>query len=245
VQIDWWTLGLQTINAVVLLWLLTHFFFRPVSDIMKKRQEEAGRITAEAEAAKAEARKAADEASAQVAKLAGEHARVLKDAATEAEKMRAAARTEAEGEARKIRDDARVAAEAFQARLEADAAGHASLLATSLAAKLLARLPDSALVDGFVTGLSEAIGKLPEETRRTIGADLKPVRLLAARPLSETEEAACRQAIEEALGHAASLEITIEPALIAGLELEAPYALAKNSFRADLETLSGELQHHD
>ena len=31
-QIDWWTLGLQAVNALVLVWLLAHFLFRPVVD---------------------------------------------------------------------------------------------------------------------------------------------------------------------------------------------------------------------
>jgi F-type H+-transporting ATPase subunit b len=41
------------------------------------------------------------------------------------------------------------------------------------------------------------------------------------------------------------LEVSIEPALIAGLELEAPHAVVRNSFRADLVRLKSELVHHD
>lgn len=35
-RIDWSTLALQTINVVVLVWLLSRFLFRPVSDIIAK-----------------------------------------------------------------------------------------------------------------------------------------------------------------------------------------------------------------
>ena len=41
-QIDWWTLGLQTVNALVLIWLLAHFLFRPVVDAITARQKAAG-----------------------------------------------------------------------------------------------------------------------------------------------------------------------------------------------------------
>jgi F-type H+-transporting ATPase subunit b len=41
------------------------------------------------------------------------------------------------------------------------------------------------------------------------------------------------------------LAVSIEPALIAGLELEAPHAVVRNSFRADLVRLKSELVHHD
>ena len=31
-QIDWWTLGLQAVNALVLIWLLAHFLLGVVGD---------------------------------------------------------------------------------------------------------------------------------------------------------------------------------------------------------------------
>jgi F-type H+-transporting ATPase subunit b len=37
-HIDWWTLALQTVNALVLIWILTRFFFHPVMNIIAKRQ---------------------------------------------------------------------------------------------------------------------------------------------------------------------------------------------------------------
>jgi len=51
-HIDWWTLGLQTVNAVILIWFLARFLFRPVADAIAGRQEAAGRLLAEAKAAK-------------------------------------------------------------------------------------------------------------------------------------------------------------------------------------------------
>ena len=37
-QIDWWTLALQTINFLVLVWLLTHFLYRPVRQVIAERK---------------------------------------------------------------------------------------------------------------------------------------------------------------------------------------------------------------
>jgi F-type H+-transporting ATPase subunit b len=31
VTIDWWTLGLQAVNVLILIWLLGYFFWRPVA----------------------------------------------------------------------------------------------------------------------------------------------------------------------------------------------------------------------
>ena len=66
-HIDWWTLGLQTVNAVVLIWLLAHFLFRPVADAIAGRQKAAGQLLADAKAAKAAAEGERDEALAESA----------------------------------------------------------------------------------------------------------------------------------------------------------------------------------
>ena len=49
-RIDWWTLALQTVNVLVLIWILGRFFFRPVMDIVVKRQQEANKLLADAAA---------------------------------------------------------------------------------------------------------------------------------------------------------------------------------------------------
>ena len=37
-QIDWWTLGLQTINFLIVIWLLSRFLYRPVRKIIEERE---------------------------------------------------------------------------------------------------------------------------------------------------------------------------------------------------------------
>ena len=69
-QIDWWTLGLQTVNALVLIWLLAHFLFRPVVDAIAGRQKAAGQLLADAQAAKAAAESEREKAAAETAHLA-------------------------------------------------------------------------------------------------------------------------------------------------------------------------------
>ena len=69
-QIDWSTLGLQTVNAVVLIWLLAHFLFRPVVDAIAARQKTAGKLLADAKAAKAAADNERNKAAAEAPRLA-------------------------------------------------------------------------------------------------------------------------------------------------------------------------------
>lgn len=38
--IDWATLGIETVNIAVLVWLLGRFFWRPVSGIIEARRQD-------------------------------------------------------------------------------------------------------------------------------------------------------------------------------------------------------------
>ena len=90
-------------------------------------------------------------------------------------------------------------------------------------------------------GLASAILDMPESARAQIGAQGAPLVLKAARPLTPGEAETCRKAISEALGREVMLKVQVDPALIAGLELEAAHAEVRNNFRADLERIAGEL----
>jgi F-type H+-transporting ATPase subunit b len=245
-QIDWWTLGLQTFNALVLIWILSRFLFRPVSDIMRKRQEAVAKIIAEATAAKAAASAAEAKADAEAVKLAAERGAVLDKAVAEAKSARQSILAEAQAEVAKMKTDAKSAIDGVKKKKDADAALHASRLAAELAAKLLSRLPESALVDGFVDGLAEGIAALPEETRKGMCADGKSMTLVAARALTPEEEKKCAAMLETALNVSVpSLAVKVDRGVIAGLELEAEHALVRNSFRADLERILAEMMRHE
>jgi len=79
-QIDWWTLGLQTLNVLVLLWILNRFLFRPVAEMIAKRQATVAQSLEEAQAAQAEAAAERDKAQAVTARLAGAQDELLQDA---------------------------------------------------------------------------------------------------------------------------------------------------------------------
>ena len=51
-RFDWTTLALQTVNVLVLLWLLRRFLFRPVVEIIAERKDAAEKLLAEAAAAR-------------------------------------------------------------------------------------------------------------------------------------------------------------------------------------------------
>ncbi len=172
-QIDWWTLGLQAVNALVLIWLLAHFLFRPVVDAIAARQKAAGQLLADAKAAKAAAEGERDKAAAETARLAEHRSEALKAAEAEAATAKSALLAAAQAEADKLRAAAKAEIEA-ERRAEALAAeDRAGRLAVDIAGKLLdrlPRLPQSARRCPRTSGFTRGHRRLRTDRRPRIGS---------------------------------------------------------------------------
>jgi F-type H+-transporting ATPase subunit b len=244
-HIDWWTLGLQTVNALVLIWLLGHFLFRPVADAIAGRQKAAAQLLADAKAAKATAESERDKTAAEAVRLADHRAEAFKAAEAEAAAAKSALLAKAQAEADRIRAAGKVEIEAGRRTEELAAEDRAARLAVDIATKLFDRLPREARISPFIDGIVTGLAKLPEQTRASVCADGKPIHLTAACAVTPEEAGACRKTLADIFGHPVAVEISVDPELIAGIELEAPQAVVRNSFRADLIRLKSELVHHD
>ncbi|CAJ5800206.1 F0F1 ATP synthase subunit delta [Burkholderia pseudomallei] len=244
-RIDWSTLALQTVNVVVLVWLLSRFLFRPVSDIIAKRQAAARKLIDDASRERDAAHAERERARAERASLAAARDDALKDAlaqaAAERERLNAAARADAQA----LRDAARAQADADAVQRAKALDARATRLAIDIAAKLLARLPDSARVAGFVDGVAASLARLPADVRASLADEDAQVRLVAPRALTAQEAAACRAAFAASVGRPLEPDVRVDPALIAGLELESKYANVRNSLRQDLATIEAALLNED
>ncbi|MHA7319967.1 F0F1 ATP synthase subunit B family protein [Burkholderia pseudomallei] len=244
-RIDWSTLALQTVNVVVLVWLLSRFLFRPVSDIIAKRQAVARKLIDDASRERDAAHAERERARAERASLAAARDDALKDAlaqaAAERERLIAAARADAQA----LRDAARAQADADAVQRAKALDARATRLAIDIAAKLLARLPDSARVAGFVDGVAASLARLPADVRASLADEDAQVRLVAPRALTAQEAAACRAAFAASVGRPLEPDVRVDPALIAGLELESKYANVRNSLRQDLATIEAALLNED
>src|SRR5215471_9519538 len=104
-HIDWWTLGLQAVNAVVLIWFLAYFLFRPVADAIAGRQKAAGQMLADAKAAKVAAENERNKVLAETAQLTAHRGEAMKAIEAEAAAAKSALLLKAQAEADKIRSD--------------------------------------------------------------------------------------------------------------------------------------------
>lgn len=240
-RLDWWTLGLQTINLLVLVWILNRVFFQPIARIIARRQAAATDLLHKAEAE--HARAGEEEEQARKEEEAAEAARgnVLETAAAAAKSRAETIIAEARKEADALRAEVREENARWKKSEQTKAEARATQLAVDITRKTLERLPDTVLVDSFLPGLAEAVNRLPDAARAEIGADGSPVQVRSARRMTPKEIKACEKTLSKALGRDVTIAASTDPAVIAGLEIESAHSMAQNSLRADLTQITSEL----
>jgi F-type H+-transporting ATPase subunit b len=243
-HLDWWTLALQTVNVLVLIWILARFFFRPIADLIAKRQEEMNKLFADAEAAGKQAAAARNEAEKARGEIAAERDRLLAEAQKAAQAEKAKLLEQAAQDVAKLRRESEAAIARDRAAAEQQLIDHASTLSLDIARRLLARLPANLALEAFLAALCAEIGKLAPEARNgfdAAAASGRPIEVVTAAALSETETRAVREALSQAFGRDLPLSFRSDPSLLAGIELQGHNVILRNSWRADLDKIREEL----
>ncbi len=242
-RIDWWTLALQTVNVLILIWILARFFFRPIADIVAKRQEETKKLFDEADAARKQAMDTRGEADKARAEIAAERDRLLAQAQKAAQAEKAKLEQEAAQDAAKLRRESDAAIARDRAAAEEQIVDHASTLSVDIARRLLERVPPNLALDAFLTALCDEIGKLAAEARGAFLAATtgRPIEVVTQGPLSDEEGGHVRDALKQAFGADLPFTFRSDPAVLAGIELHGHNVILRNSWRADLERIREEL----
>ena len=103
--IDWFTVGAQALNFLILVWLLKRFLYKPVLDAIDAREKRIAEELADADAKKAEAQKDRDDFQHKNEEFDRERAGLLGKATDEAK-----------AERQRLIDDARKAADTLSAK---------------------------------------------------------------------------------------------------------------------------------
>lgn len=244
-HVDLWTLGLQTINVLVLVWILSRFLFRPITAMLAERQVAAARALEEAQAVRAAAAAEGARAKDEAANLAAARADILKKTIAAAETEKTSLLAAARGEVEAMREAGRADIERERQSALVAEEEHATRLAIDIAMRLFERLPVEARAASFIDGLADGVAALPEVTRQELGLDGAPLQVKAACALTTDEVEKCRARLAEILGRPVDICVSIDVGLIAGLEIDAPHAIVRNSFKADLDRIAAGLTQHD
>jgi len=236
-HIDGWTIALQAVNFLVLVWLLRRFLYKPVMAVIARRQAEIATLMQAADKAKVESETVRHDLEAQRAGIAREEAAALADAGRRAETERAVLLEKARAEAARLADESRRQLDRERSDAMAALQAEAGQLGVEIAGKLLADLAPGLGARPFLDRALAELGALPPEEKRRLaaaGADGTAVRIVSAAPLGAEEEALCRKALGAALGGEPKLAFAVDASLIAGVELRFAHTILRHNWRDSL-----------
>ncbi len=241
--INWWTLGLQAVNVLVLVWLLTRFFWRPVANAIATRQETVQTLLADAETTKSKAETVLAEIKATRSALAEERKVLLANATNEA--LAEVKTTMAKAAAKA---DAVLKAAQMRSRLDAEAdraiyLSNSAALAVTIARKLMERLSTLEIQSVFLDQLVKAIAQMTPKDRELFVANAGGIDLVSPNRLKAAEKEKMTKAIFSALGGKPVLNFVTDPALIAGFEMRTVHYVVRASWQSDLASISRDLEN--
>lgn len=242
---DWWTLGLQTVNFAVLVWLLYRLLYQPVLRMIDSRRAEMEKQYAEASAATVKAQQELAEVEAARAKIAGEREATLTLAAAQAEEAAKARRAQAESEAAALLEGARKSIAEERQQVVAEARNVAVDLGAEVARRLLDAAPLKARSEAWLGQIEHYLAALPESERNALARQLENSETLVvatASPLRPEEAETWRAQLRRLLGAGVSVTFNADPLLLAGAELHFPAAILRFSWQNALELARLELE---
>lgn len=221
--IDWFTVGAQGLNFLLLVWLLKRFLYKPILNAIDAREQRIAAELRDADEKQAAARKERDAFQHQNEEFARQRAGLLSQA-----------KEEVRAERQRLLDEARKAAEDLSARRQETLRNDAQSLSEAVTRRTqqeVFAIARKALTDLSTTSLEECLGGVFIRRLRAMNGQAKARLAEAVRTASESAfvrsafdlPAEQRAAIQNALNETFSAEIHIRfetaPDVISGIEL--------------------------
>lgn len=241
--LDWWGLGIQAINVLILVWLLGRVFWRPVAGAIIRRQEAAQAMLDKGKTAQAKADAALAEVVVARAGISAERDAILAQASATADKVAKTALKQAQAKADSLIAAARTAIDRDKNTARTENATKAAELSVEIATRLLGRFNTAEVQATFLAQLVAAIADMSASDRAALTAATDGTEIVTPTAPENVKRAKIEQAVKEALGGTPSLRFVTDPDLIAGLELRSAHFVLHNSWQADLETILKEVKN--
>ena len=246
--IDWFTVGAQAINFLILVWLLKRYLYKPILDAIDARETKIAAELADAEAKKAEAQQERNEFQHKNEEFDQQRAALMSKVADEAK-----------AERQRLLDEARQGADALRARrqqaltqeqnaLNVEITRRTSEEVFAIARKTLTDLATTSLEERICDVFTRRLRELSSEAKEDIASALKglsdPALVRTAFELPSQQRDAIQQAINETFLADIPVRYEVAPEIIGGIELSAngrKVAWSIDDYLVSLQTSIGEL----
>jgi F-type H+-transporting ATPase subunit b len=220
--IDWFTVGAQALNFIVLVGLLRHFLYRPILDAIDAREKKIAAELSDAAANKARAQAQHDEFQHKNEEMDQQRAALLKKAADDGN-----------AERERLLDEARAAADAWSDKRRATLRDDAHALAReirrrtqdevfAIARRALADLSSTTLEERIAEVFTRRVRDLDGATKAKLAEAARkaadPVVVRSAFELPESVQASIQDALNRAFSAAVRIRFETAPELVGGIE---------------------------
>lgn len=221
--IDWFTVGAQALNFVILVWLLKRFLYKPIIHAVDAREKRIAKERADADATKAEAGNERDTFQKKNEAFDQQRAGLLNKATDEAK-----------AERQRLLGEVRAAADALTAKrlevmqnnaksLNQAIAAQAQKEVFAIAGKVLKDLAGSSLEERLSEVFTRRLREIKGESKAALAAAIKtasePVLVRTAFDLPKAQHEATQVALNETFSADIPLRFETAPELIGGIEL--------------------------
>ena len=221
--IDWFTVGAQALNFVILVWLMKHFLYKPILHAIDAREKRIVAELADADAKKAEAQKERDEFQHKNELFDQQRAALLSEATDDAKNER-----------KRLLDEARKAADAFSVKRQETLRNDAHNLNQAISRRAqqeVFAIARKALTDLATTSLEERMREVFTRRLRQMDGEAKarcaealktasgPALVRSAFDLPAQQRAAIQSALNETFSAEIPVRFETAPDVISGIEL--------------------------
>jgi F-type H+-transporting ATPase subunit b len=220
---DWFTVGAQALNFLILVFLMRRFLYKPILHAIDEREKRIAAELADADAKRAEAQKERDEYQHKIKVLDQQRAALFSQA-----------RDEAKEERQRLLDEARQAADALSSKrheaLRNDAhnlnqaiSDRAQREVFAIARKALSELAGASLEGRLGEVFTRRLREMDRPARASLAEALKtatdPALVRSAFDLPAEQRAAIQNAVNETFSADIRLRFETAPNLVSGIEL--------------------------
>jgi F-type H+-transporting ATPase subunit b len=221
--IDWFTVGAQALNFLVLVWLMKRFLYKPILHAIEEREKRIAAELADAGAKEAKAQKERDEFQHKNEEFDKQRAAILKKATDEVQ-----------AERQRLLDEARKAAAALSAKRQETLRSEEQNLHEAISRRTqqeVFAIARKALKDLATTSLEERLGEVFTRRLREMDGQAKaglaealktasdPALVRSAFDLPAEQRAAIQQALNDTFSTEIRIRFETAPELISGIEL--------------------------
>ena len=221
--IDWFTVGAQALNFLILVWLMKRFLYKPILHAIDAREKRIATELADADAKKAEAQQERDEFQHKNEEFDQQRAALLSKATDEAQAERERLLDEARQAATALSSKRQEALRREQQNLHRAVSRRTQQEVFAIARKALTDLAGASLEERlgevFTCRLREMDGEAKAGLAEALKKTSEPALVRSACDLPAEQRAAIQTALNETFSADIHLRFQTAPDLIGGIEL--------------------------